>query len=69
MFISEMKSMNVPLSRYAPQTYDAVWAIALALKGAETAWSTPRQKTGDRILKVSISYNKFILDYISLMQF
>jgi hypothetical protein len=39
MFISEMKNMDVPLSRYAPQTYDAVWAIALALQGAELSWT------------------------------
>lgn len=26
------------VSRYAPQTYDAVWAIALALRGAEQRW-------------------------------
>lgn len=26
------------VSRYAPQTYDAVWAIALSLRGAEERW-------------------------------
>ncbi|XP_055839849.1 gamma-aminobutyric acid type B receptor subunit 2 isoform X2 [Episyrphus balteatus] len=26
------------VSKYAPQTYDAVWAIALALRGAEEHW-------------------------------
>uniref|UniRef100_A0A1I8QF15 Gamma-aminobutyric acid type B receptor subunit 2 n=1 Tax=Stomoxys calcitrans TaxID=35570 RepID=A0A1I8QF15_STOCA len=26
------------VSRYAPQTYDAVWAIALSLRGAEEHW-------------------------------
>lgn len=26
------------ISRYAPQTYDAVWAIALALRAAEEHW-------------------------------
>lgn len=32
--------MNVskPFSRFAPETYDAVWSIALALKGAEESW-------------------------------
>ena len=32
--------MNVtkPFSRFAPETYDAVWSIALALKGAEELW-------------------------------
>lgn len=43
MFIDELHSqLNVseppPLSRYAAQTYDAVWAMALALSGAETKW-------------------------------
>lgn len=40
MFTAEMSSVKAPLSRYAPQTYDAVWAIALALRGAEAAWGT-----------------------------
>lgn len=41
MFYDELKQMHVPepYSRYAPQTYDAVWAIALALKGAENTWN------------------------------
>lgn len=32
--------MNItkPFSRFAPETYDAVWSIALALKGAEELW-------------------------------
>lgn len=40
MFVKELSSLDVPqpLSRYAPQTYDAVWAIALALRGAEEKW-------------------------------
>lgn len=40
MFHNELRSMNVsqPFSRYAPQTYDAVWAIALAMRGAEEFW-------------------------------
>ncbi|XP_037958848.1 gamma-aminobutyric acid type B receptor subunit 2 [Teleopsis dalmanni] len=29
---------NAFVSRYAPQTYDAVWAIALALRAAEEHW-------------------------------
>lgn len=40
MFTAEMSSVKAPLSRYAPQTYDAVWAIALALRGAEAAWGS-----------------------------
>lgn len=40
MFVKELSSLDVPqpLSRYAPQTYDAVWAMALALRGAEEKW-------------------------------
>jgi gamma-aminobutyric acid type B receptor len=40
MFQDELVALDVPqpLSQYAPQTYDAVWAMALALKGAEESW-------------------------------
>ncbi|GAB0099335.1 gamma-aminobutyric acid type B receptor subunit 2 [Sergentomyia squamirostris] len=40
MFTEELLALKVPqpTSRYAPQTYDAVWAIALALRGAEERW-------------------------------
>lgn len=42
MFRTELHSMATPqpMSQYAPQTYDAVWAMALALKGAEERWRT-----------------------------
>lgn len=40
MFSEELHLLNLSksISRYAPQTYDAVWAIALALRGAEQKW-------------------------------
>ncbi|KAM3963605.1 gamma-aminobutyric acid type B receptor subunit 3 [Aphomia sociella] len=38
MFYREMESIGVSVSPYAPQTYDAVWAIALALSKAENLW-------------------------------
>lgn len=42
MFRTELHSMAFDpqhtMSQYAPQTYDAVWAMALALKGAEERW-------------------------------
>ncbi|XP_053612233.1 gamma-aminobutyric acid type B receptor subunit 2 isoform X2 [Plodia interpunctella] len=38
MFHREMKTAGVAVSTYAPQTYDAVWAIALALSKAESIW-------------------------------
>ncbi|XP_055386292.1 uncharacterized protein LOC129615216 [Condylostylus longicornis] len=42
MFLNELNLMKVPkpMSKYAPQTYDAVWAIALALRGAEDHWKS-----------------------------
>ncbi|KAH8374333.1 hypothetical protein KR200_001600, partial [Drosophila serrata] len=33
------------ISQYAPQTYDAVWAIALALRAAEEHWRRNEQKS------------------------
>lgn len=40
--------MNVtkPFSRFAPETYDAVWSIALALKGAEELWQNESRAMG-----------------------
>ncbi|KOB74486.1 Gamma-aminobutyric acid type B receptor subunit 2, partial [Operophtera brumata] len=38
MFHREMEASGFPVSPYAPQTYDAVWAIALALAKAEQIW-------------------------------
>lgn len=40
LFEQELSSMNIskPFSRFAPETYDAVWSIALALRGAEETW-------------------------------
>jgi gamma-aminobutyric acid type B receptor len=40
LFERELSAMNVtkPFSRFAPETYDAVWSIALALRGAVESW-------------------------------
>ncbi|KAG6460215.1 hypothetical protein O3G_MSEX011829 [Manduca sexta] len=38
MFHREMEAAGVPVSPFAPQTYDAVWVIALALSKAEQQW-------------------------------
>ncbi|XP_065355456.1 gamma-aminobutyric acid type B receptor subunit 2 [Calliphora vicina] len=35
---SDTSTTAAVVSRYAPQTYDAVWAIALSLRGAEERW-------------------------------
>lgn len=45
MFKSELYAEEVSVSKYAPQTYDAVWAIALALSGAETIWRSVNNTT------------------------
>lgn len=45
MFDQELNTSKQPLSRYAPQTYDAVWAIALALRGAEERWRKDDRET------------------------
>lgn len=47
MFIRQLTQLNVPkpISKYAPQTYDAVWAIALALKNSEEHWKRESLKT------------------------
>ncbi|GBP83135.1 Gamma-aminobutyric acid type B receptor subunit 1 [Eumeta japonica] len=38
MFAAEMAAAGAPVSRFAAQAYDAVWAIALALRGPEAGW-------------------------------
>ncbi|CAK1600618.1 unnamed protein product [Parnassius mnemosyne] len=38
MFHREMERAGVPVSPFAPHTYDAVWAIALSLSKAELLW-------------------------------
>lgn len=36
---NDIPTLNaIAVSTYAPQTYDAVWAIALALRAAEERW-------------------------------
>lgn len=41
-FLEEFELLSLPVTRYAPQTYDAVWAIALALLGAQQKWETAK---------------------------
>ncbi|CAG2062771.1 unnamed protein product [Timema podura] len=38
MFQEELEVLGLPTTRFAPQTYDAVWAIALALREAQVKW-------------------------------
>ena len=35
-FEEQFAELQLPITRYTPQTYDAVWAIALALDSAES---------------------------------
>jgi hypothetical protein len=39
-FLEEFELLSLPVTRYTPQTYDAVWAIALALHGSQQKWAT-----------------------------
>ena len=44
-FLEELERLSLPVTRFAPQTYDAVWAIALALRGAQQKWEAPEFPT------------------------
>jgi gamma-aminobutyric acid type B receptor len=50
LFEQELSSMNIskPFSRFAPETYDAVWSIALALKGADEMWRNESRQNRKR---------------------
>lgn len=54
-----------PFSRFAPETYDAVWSIALTLKGAEEQWKMSRN---NKKLK-SFDYSRKDLVEDFLLQF
>jgi gamma-aminobutyric acid type B receptor len=41
-FLEEFELLSLPVTRYAPQTYDAVWAMALAMRGAREKWKTSK---------------------------
>ncbi|CAO1311189.1 unnamed protein product [Diamesa serratosioi] len=74
-FEEELKlSLNVPkspLSRYAPQTYDAVWSIALALRGAEEVWRNEFKlnKTKKRVKLDFFDYTRYDMANEFLNQF
>ncbi|KPI92958.1 Gamma-aminobutyric acid type B receptor subunit 2 [Papilio xuthus] len=55
MFHREMEGFGVAVSRFAPHTYDAVWAIALTLSRAELLWRNAEtlNTTGNRPLSLS----------------
>lgn len=68
MFQNELHKMNVPqqLSRYAAQTYDAVWAIALAMRGAEEFW---RNGSSDQPKLDRFDYTRYDMAMEFLHQF
>lgn len=64
MFIDELNSqLNVsqlpPLSRYAAQTYDAVWAIALSLSGAEAKWKQWKNNSSPLLQLDHFDYTRY----------
>lgn len=71
--------MNVtkPFSRFAPETYDAVWSMALALKGAEELWqreqklkgSPPKRKKLDAFDYTRQDLAKDLLEQFSRLKF
>ncbi|XP_053675539.1 gamma-aminobutyric acid type B receptor subunit 2 [Anopheles nili] len=57
IFLQKLREMNVTgaVSQFAPQTYDAVWAMALALRGAERSWS---QMVSNRVHLADYDYTR-----------
>ncbi|XP_035782875.1 gamma-aminobutyric acid type B receptor subunit 2-like [Anopheles albimanus] len=60
IFLQKLREMNVTgaVSQFAPQTYDAVWAMALALRGAEKSWSQHRQPA-HRVRLADYDYTRY----------
>lgn len=64
MFIDELNlQLNVsqppPLSRYAAQTYDAVWAMALSLSGAESKWKQWKNSSSVQLQLDHFDYTRY----------
>ncbi|XP_069356216.1 gamma-aminobutyric acid type B receptor subunit 2 [Maniola hyperantus] len=58
MFYREMQGVGVPISPFAPHTYDAVWAIALALSKAELLWRSLATENSTRLGLGHFDYNR-----------
>ncbi|XP_050084421.1 gamma-aminobutyric acid type B receptor subunit 2 [Anopheles aquasalis] len=60
IFLQKLREMNVTgaVSQFAPQTYDAVWAMALALRGAEKSWSQ-RRRPANRVRLADYDYTRY----------
>lgn len=73
MFMNELRTKfklrTSYLSMYAPQTYDAVWAIALALRGAEKQFKKFNSTTSTNYLKLDrFDYTRQDMAYEFLKQ-
>ncbi|XP_035908768.1 gamma-aminobutyric acid type B receptor subunit 2 [Anopheles stephensi] len=68
IFLQKLREMNVTgaVSQFAPQTYDAVWAMALALRGAEKSWS---QMVANRVHLADYDYTRYDIAQELLRQF
>nr|XP_049696592.1 gamma-aminobutyric acid type B receptor subunit 2 [Helicoverpa armigera] len=62
MFYREMEAAGVAVSPYAPQTYDAVWAIALALSKAEQLWRSLGNRRSDGTNSTRLGLSHFDYD-------
>ncbi|XP_055540393.1 gamma-aminobutyric acid type B receptor subunit 2 isoform X2 [Wyeomyia smithii] len=69
IFLRKLLEMNVtdPVSQFAPQTYDAVWAMALALRGAERTWTQVAHPNRTRL--AHYDYTRFDIARELLRQF
>ncbi|XP_058454034.1 gamma-aminobutyric acid type B receptor subunit 2 [Malaya genurostris] len=69
LFLRKLLDMNAtgPVSRFAPQTYDAVWAMALALRGAERTWTQVPRSNRTRL--AHYDYTRFDIAKELLRQF
>ncbi|XP_055636509.1 gamma-aminobutyric acid type B receptor subunit 2 isoform X2 [Toxorhynchites rutilus septentrionalis] len=69
LFGRKLLEMNVTdgISQFAPQTYDAVWAIALALRGAERTWTQIANPNRTRLS--NYDYTRFDIAKELLRQF
>lgn len=66
---TKFKQRTSYLSMYAPQTYDAVWAIALALRGAEKQFKKFNSTASTNYLKLDrFDYTRRDMAYEFLKQ-
>lgn len=66
MFLADMSKAG-RMSRYAPQTYDAVWAIALALRSAELHWRQIEEEP-NTLGRFDYSKNEMTLEFMRQME-